>query len=102
MIYAYFRNFRPMEYYSNDTSRNSARIDAETIKTHYARDNNDKILSFVLQEDPNLMLDLTSIRIGLSVNIPNGFLPDNGFVSKLFANISIEIDSQLITSNKAR
>ena len=91
-----------MEFYKNVDWKSSQVIDTETVKTHYARDNNDKILSFVLQEDPNLMLDLTSIRIGLSVNIPNGFLPDNGFVSKLFANISIEIDSQLITSNKAR
>ena len=91
-----------MDFYKNVDWKSSQVIDTETVKTHYARDNNDKILSFVLQEDPNLMLDLTSIRIGLSVNIPNGFLPDNGFVSKLFANISIEIDSQLITSNKAR
>ena len=91
-----------MEFYKNVDWKSSQVIDTETVKTHYARDNNDKILSFVLQEDPNLMLDLTSIRIGLAVNILNDFLPDNGFVSKLFANISIEIDSQLITSNKER
>ena len=99
---AHFQNFRLMEYYSNDTSKNSARIDAETVKTHYARDNNDKILSFVLQEDPNLLLDWTSIEIGMTVDIPDGFVPDNGFASKLFANLSVEIDSQLITSTKAK
>ena len=91
-----------MEYYPNGSSQNSKRIDAETVKTHYARDNNDKILSFVLQEDPNLLLDWTSIEIGMTVDIPDGFLPDNGFASKLFANLSVEIDSQLITSTKAK
>ena len=91
-----------MEYFSHDASKNSTKIDAETVKTHYARDNNDKILSFVLQEDPNLLLDWTSIEIGITVDIPDGFLPDNGFASKLFANFSVEIDSQLITSTKAK
>ena len=91
-----------MEYYPNGSSQNSKRIDAETVKTHYARDNNDKILSFVLQEDPNLLLDWTSIEIGMTVDIPDGFVPDNGFSSKLFANLSVEIDSQLITSTKAK
>ena len=91
-----------MEYYSHGSSQNSKQIDAETVKTHYARDNNDKILSFVLQEDPNLLLDWTSIEIGISVDVPDGFVPDNGFASKLFANLSVEIDSQLITSTKAK
>ena len=84
-----------------ESIRNSQAVDAETVKTHYARDNNDKILSFVLQEDPNLMLEWSSIKIGITVDIPNGFLPDNGFCSKLFTALSIEIDSQLITSTKA-
>ena len=91
-----------MEYYSHGSAQNSKQIDAETVKTHYARDNNDKILSFVLQEDPNLLLDWTSIEIGISVDVPDGFVPDNGFASKLFANLSVEIDSQLITSTKAK
>ena len=97
-----FNYFRLMEYYSHGSSQNSKQIDAETVKTHYARDNNDKILSFVLQEDPNLLLDWTSIEIGITVDIPDGFIPDNAFASKLFANLSVEIDSQLITSTKAK
>ena len=89
-----------MEFY--ESGKTSQAIDAQTIKTHYARDNNDKILSFVLQEDPNLLLEWPSIKIGLTVNVPDGFLPDNGFCAKLFTSLAIEIDSQLITSTKAR
>ena len=88
-----------MEFH--ESAQSSQTIDAETIKTHYARDNNDKILSFVLQEDPNLLLDWTSIQIGLTADVPYGFVPDNGFCAKLFTSLSIEIDSQLITSTKA-
>ena len=91
-----------MDLYPNEYNKSSQAIDAQAIKTHYARDNNDKILSFVLQEDPNLLLDWTSIKIGLSVDVPDGFVPDNGFCSKLFSSVSIEIDSQLITSTKAK
>lgn len=91
-----------MEYFENGSAKNTQAIDTEIVKIHYARDNNDKILSFVLQEDPNLLLDFTSIKFSMTLDIPDGFLPDNGFVSKLFSNVSVEIDSQLITSNKAR
>jgi len=87
---------------SNTTDRESAhQIDSQVLKTHYARDNNDKILTFVIQEDPNLCLDLPSITIGFSVEIPKEQLPDNGFASKLFRTLNIEINSQLITSTKA-
>ena len=36
-------------------------IDSQIIKTHYARDDNEKILTFCLQEDPNLALDFKVI-----------------------------------------
>ena len=75
--------------------------DSQIVKTHYARDNNDKILTFVIPEDPNLCLDFPSIVIGFSVEIPVGYLPENGFASKLFRTLNIEINSQLITSTKA-
>lgn len=87
---------------SNTNDRETAfQIDSQIIKTHYARDNNDKILTFVIQEDPNLCLDLPSITISFSVDIPKTTLPDNGFACKLFKTLNIEINSQLITSTKA-
>ena len=76
-------------------------IDAKIVKTHFPRDQNDKLLSFVLAEEPNLCLDFTSITIGCRVKIPNEQLPENGLACKLFKNMNIEINSQLITSTKA-
>ena len=87
---------------SNTNDRENAfQIDTQIIKTHYPRDNNDKILTFVIQEDPNLCLDFPSITIGFSVDIPKNQLPENGFVAKLFRTLNIEINSQLVTSTKA-
>ena len=76
-------------------------VDARIVKTHYPRDNNPKILSFVVQEEPNLCLDFNSITFGCRVEVPNGMLPDNGLALKLFRNMNIEINSQLVTSTKA-
>ena len=75
--------------------------DAEIYKTFYARDNNDNIVNFVLQEDPNLTCDLSSIRISFQVAVPENTLPENGFASKMFQNLNIELCSQLITSTKS-
>ena len=87
---------------NSSTVRSSDREpDAKVIKTHYSRDNNSKILSFHLQEEPNLCLDFSSIQIGCRIKLPASHLPENGLSSKLFKNLSIEINSQLITSVKA-
>ena len=76
-------------------------VDARIVKTHYPRDNNSKVLSFVLQEEPNLCLDFNSITIGCRIALPADQFPDNGLAMKLFRNMNIEINSQLITATKA-
>ena len=86
---------------SYDQTEVSHKIDSEIIKTHYARDCNDKIVSFVIQEDPNLLLDFSSICIGFSLDVPKDQLPENGMACKQFKNMTIELDSQLITSTKS-
>ena len=70
------------------------------FKTYFS-DNNSKILSFNVQEDPNLSLDLTSITIGFRIKCPTSHWPDNGLAAKLFKSMNIEINSQLITSTKS-
>jgi hypothetical protein len=85
---------------NNVTNKNS-QADTEIIKLFYPRDNNDNVVNFVLQEDPNLALDFTSIEIGFQVSIPKTQIPDNGLASKLFMNMNVEINSQLITSTKS-
>ena len=92
--------------YARTESNISARetlhsVDARIIKTHYPRDNNLKILSFVVQEEPNLCLDFNIITFGCRIEIPDGMLPENGLALKLFRNMNIEINSQLVTSTKA-
>ena len=87
---------------TNDQNEKSYEAaDAEIYKTFYARDNNDKVLNFVLQEDPNLTCDLSSIRICFQVTLPENTFPDNGLASKMFQNFNIELCSQLITSTKS-
>ena len=87
-----------MEY---ENSNEIYETDSETVKTFYPRDNNDNIVNFLLQADPNLALDLSSIHIGFNVLIPSTMIPDNGCGSKMFKNMNIEINSQLITSTKS-
>ena len=75
--------------------------DGKLVKIHYPRDNNGKVLSFHLAEEPNMMLDFTSIQIGLQLKIPSSHLPENGLAMKLFKNVNLEINSQLISSVKS-
>ena len=86
---------------NEDRNQEYQKTDSEVIKTFYPRDNNDNVVSFVLQEDPNLTLDLSSLYIGFSIDLPNTLLPDNGYASKVFRNLNIEVNSQLITSTKS-
>ena len=76
-------------------------VDGKIIKIHYPRDNNGKVLSFNLAEEPNMNLDFTSIQIGVTVKIPTSHFPENGLANKLFKNVNLEINSQLITSVKS-
>ena len=81
-------------------SQDYVKTDSEIIKVFYPRENNENICTFVLQEDPNLALDFTSIVICFQVAIPKECIPDNGFSAKLFSNLNIELNSQLITNTK--
>ena len=86
---------------STSSRETSHRLDAKISKTHYPRDNNDKLLSFVISEEPNLCLDFNSIMIGCRIKIPKDQLPENGLAMKLFKNMNVELNSQLIPSTKA-
>ena len=77
-------------------------IDNKVIKKHYPRTNNDSVLEFILEKDPNLCLRKNKIQIHATVEVDEGYVVENGFASKLFSMLSVEIDSQLISSNKTR
>ena len=77
-------------------------IDNKVIKKHYPRTNNDQVLEFVFERDPNLYLRKNKILIKGTIEITDDFIPDTGFVAKMFSMLTVEIDSHSISSNRAK
>ena len=77
-------------------------LDYKTVKKHYPRTNNGSVLEFVFEKDPNLFLRKNKIKIFGKVSFPEDSLIDTGFAVKLFSMLSVEIDSQLVSSNRTR
>ena len=77
-------------------------LDFKTTKKHYPRTNNESVLEFVFEKDPNLFLRKNKIKIFGKVSIPEACLIDTGFAVKLFSMLSVEIDSQLVSNNRTR
>ena len=77
-------------------------IDNKIVKTHYPRANNENVLVFVLEKDPNLFLKTDQITIHCVVEVDDGYCVENGFASKLFSMLTESIDSQVVSSNKTK
>ena len=77
-------------------------VDHKTVKKHYPRDNCDEKLTFVFERDPNLCLVKNKIAIFFTVELHKDYVPESGFASKLFSILDIEVDSQMVSSNKAK
>ena len=75
-------------------------LDFKVTKRHYPRDNNDSILEFIFEKDPNLYMRKNKIVIRGAIELDNNVLPDNGFVAKLFSMLTVEVDSQNVSSNR--
>ena len=75
-------------------------LDFKITKRHFPRVNNDSILEFVFEKDPNLFLRKNKIVIRGAIELGPDVLPDNGFVAKLFSMLSVEVDSQNVSSNR--
>ena len=76
--------------------------DYKTTKKHYPRTNNESVLEFVFEKDPNLFLRKNKIKIFGKISFPEECLVDTGFAAKLFSMLSVEIDSQLVSNNRTR
>ena len=76
-------------------------LDQKVSKRHYPRTNNEKILEFVFDKDPNLFLRKHKIAIKGYIDVGDEFIVENGWVSKLFNSLVIEIDSQPITNRNS-
>ena len=77
-------------------------LDFKVTKRHYPRDNNDSILEFIFEKDPNLFMRKNKIIIRGAIELPTNVVPDNGFVSKLSSMLTVEVDSQTVSSNRCK
>ena len=77
-------------------------LDYKVTKKHYPRTNNDSVLEFVFEKDPNLFLRKNKILIRGSIEIDENYTVENGFASKLFSLLTVEVDSQAVSINNTR
>ena len=75
-------------------------LDYKITKKHYPRTNSNSVLEFIFEKDPNLFLKKNKILIRGSVKIDQKFVVENGWVPKLFAMLTVEVDSQTVSTNK--
>ena len=87
-------------YYDDDEK--SEEIDQKVVKKNYPRTNNEQVLEFVFGKDPNLFLRKNKILIFGSIELDENYIPDNGFVSKLFSMLTVEVDCHTISSNRSK
>lgn len=77
-------------------------IDQKVVKKNFPRTNNEQVLEFVFGKDPNLFLRKNKILIFGSIELDENYIPDNGFVSKLFSMLTVEVDCHTISSNRSK
>ena len=77
-------------------------LDTKTSKKSYPRTNNEDVLEFVFEKDPNLFMRKNKIIIRGQIEVGPKFVVENGFASKLFSMLTVEVDSQAVTINTNR
>ena len=70
------------------------------VKKYYPRVNNEEVLDFVFEKDPNLYLRKNKILIKGFIEVDDSFVPDVGFVAKQFGQLSVDVDSHTVSKNK--
>ena len=84
---------------NNEIYSETESADYKITKRHYPRVNNENCLEFIFEKDPNLFLRKNKILIRGSIILDNGYIPENGFASKLFSELTVEVDSQTVSKN---
>ena len=69
-------------------------LDYKVTKKVYPQNNSSETLEFKFDKDPNLCLRKNKILIRGWVKLPDWYVVENGWVSKLFKTLSIKIDCQ--------
>ena len=77
-------------------------LDRKTTKRHFPKCNNSNLLEFVFEKDPNSYLRKNSIVIRGAIECDQLHMVENGWVSKLFSKLRVEVDSQVVTRNNNR
>ena len=75
-------------------------LDQKTTKRHFPRTNNKDFLEFVIEKDPNLFLRKHKIVIKGYIDIHEDFVVENGWVSKLFTKLDVQLDCQSVCSSR--
>ena len=88
-------------YHENEIPESSA-VRSKVLKRIYPTQNNNNILDFVFPRDKNLYLRKNNIVIKGSIAIDKDYITEVGFVSKLFSMLTVEVDSQVISNNRAK
>ena len=84
-------------------NENNEVLDFKITKRHFPRINNDRVLEFVFEKDPNLFMRKNKIIIKGAIEFDRWeYFVENGFVSKLFSMMNVDIDSQTITKSTNR
>ena len=58
-------------------------LDVKQTNITYPRVNNESVLEFVFPPHPNLFLRKNKIAIRGTIELPENYIPDNGFASKV-------------------
>ena len=85
-----------------DQNEEMQSIHTKIVKKHYPRTNNEQVLDFVFEKDPNLYLRKNKILVKGTVEFDDGYIPDTGFVAKLFGMLTVDVDSYTVSSNRAK
>ena len=75
-------------------------IDQKFCKKHFPRTNNKNVLEFVIEKDPNMFLRKNKIVIKGYIELSEDFAIENGWVSKLFSQLDVQLDCQSVTSSR--
>ena len=75
-------------------------LDQKFCKKHFPRTNNKNVLEFVIEKDPNMFLRKNKIVIKGYIEVSEDFAVENGWVSKLFSQLDVQLDCQSVTSSR--
>ena len=77
--------------------------DQKVVKRHYLRaDKPEERLQFVFDADPNLYMVKNKIAIHVCIEVPEDYIPSNGFGGKQFGKTEIAVNSQVIDNSNTK